>query len=77
MNTLQHRVSCTLKMAANTGKTIFDLPHTPMAESVLTSSAVLADLKNVGVALGISLLSCIEAEILRYVINTSGNGGHL
>jgi len=31
----------------------------------------------VGVAVEISLLSCIEAEILRYFISTSGYGGHL
>ena len=44
--------------------TIFDLPVTPMMESVHTSSAVMADLENVGVASGISLLSWIKAEIL-------------
>ena len=32
-----------------------------MLESVHTKSAVLVDHKNVGVVLGISLLSCIEA----------------
>ena len=52
---------------------IFDLPHTPMSESVRTSSVVLADLENVGVAFGISLLSCIEAEMLCYFIRASGN----
>ena len=43
---------------------IFDLPLTPMSESVQASSAVLADLTKVGVAFGILLLSCVEAEIL-------------
>ena len=36
--------------------TIFDLPVTPMSKNVHTSSAVLADPGNVGVAFGISLL---------------------
>ena len=56
---------------------IFDLPLTLMPESVHTSSVVLADLENVGVAFAISLLSCVEAEILRYFISTSSNGGYL
>ena len=56
---------------------IFDLLDAPMSESVLPSSVVLADLENVGVAFGISLLSYIKVEILRYFISTSGNGGHL
>ena len=48
-----------------------------MSESVHTSPAELLDPENVGVALEISLLSSKEAEILRYFICTSGNGGHL
>ena len=56
---------------------IFDLPCTPVSESVHTSSVVLVDLEIVGIAFGISLPSCIEAEILRYFIVTSGYGGHL
>ena len=44
---------------------IFDLPLTLMSESVYTSFTVLLDTENVDVALGISLLSCIEAEHLR------------
>ena len=57
--------------------TIFELPLTPRSESVHTSSALLADLENVRVAFGIPWPSCIEAEILRYFIVTSGNDGHL
>ena len=38
---------------------------------------MLADLENVGVSFGISLLSDIESKILRYFIRTSGNGGHV
>ena len=45
------------EVADITGSTFFDLPLTPTSESVLTSSAVLADLENVGVDFGISLLS--------------------
>ena len=55
----------------------FDLSVTHISESVNTSPAVLLDPENVGVAFGISLLSCIEAEILRYSICASGIGGHL
>ena len=56
---------------------IFDLSLTPMSESVHTSPTELLDPETVDVAFGISLLSSIEAEILRYFICTSGNGGHL
>ena len=63
-------------MADITGSKFFDLPLTPTSESVHTSSAVLADLENVGEAFGMSLLSH-KLEILRYFISTSGNGGHL
>ena len=58
-------------------KTISDLSVTSMLQSVHISSAVLADLENASVAFGTSLLSCLEAEILRFTIRTSGNGGHL
>ena len=56
---------------------IFDLLLTPMSDSVHTSFTELLDPENVDVAFGISLLSSIEAEILRYGMCTSGNGGHL
>ena len=42
---------------------IFDLPVTPTSESIYNSSTVLLDPENVGVAVGISLLSLIQAEI--------------
>ena len=42
---------------------IFDLPATPMSESVHTSPAVLLDPANLGIAFGILLLSCMKAEI--------------
>ena len=50
---------------------------TSTSESVHTSSAVLADLENVGDDFGISLLSYVEVEILCYFISTSGNDSHL
>ena len=56
---------------------IFNLPLTLISESVYTYSAVLLDAKNVCVAFGISLLSCIEAEILCNYICASGYGDHL
>ena len=43
---------------------IFDLPRTPMSDSVHTSTTELLDLENVAVAFGISLISCIEAEFI-------------
>ena len=64
-------------MADITRSAFFDLPLTPTSESVHTSSAVLADLENVDDDFGISLLSYIEVEILRYFISTSGNDGYL
>ena len=50
---------------------IFNLPLTPMSESVPTSPTELLDPENVDVAFGISLKSCIVAEILCCVISTS------
>ena len=63
---LRHFI-CTPVMAA-----IFYLPVIPMSESVHTSPAVMLDPENVRVAFGISLLSCMEAKILRYFTSTSG-----
>ena len=42
---------------------IFDLPLTPMSESVYTSHTELLDPQNVGIASEISLQSCLQAEI--------------
>ena len=44
---------------------IFDLLLTPISEFVHTITAVLLDPESVDVAFGISLLSCIAAEILQ------------
>ena len=57
--------------------TIFDLPVTATSERVHISPAVLLDPENVGVAFGISSPSSVEADILRYFVHTSSNGGHL
>ena len=56
---------------------IFDVPVTPTSESVYNSSSVLLDSENVGVAVGILLLSDIQAEIkdIAYVLPV--NGGYL
>ena len=51
---------------------IFDLPLTQMSESVHTSPTELLDPENVGVAFGISLISCMLVEILHCFISTSG-----
>ena len=50
--------------------------HLVRRQSVHTSSAMLADLENVGDDFGISLLSYIEAELLHHFIRTSGNDCH-
>ena len=57
--------------------TFTDSSLTPMSDSVHTSPTESLDPGNVGVAFRISLLSSIEADILRYVICTSSNGDHL
>ena len=52
---------------------IFDLALIPMSPSVHTTiPAVLLDPENVGLAFGMSLILCVEAEIMRCFISTSG-----
>ena len=51
---------------------IFDLPVTATLERVHPSPAVLLDPESVSVAFGITLISSIEAAILRYFTSTSG-----
>ena len=58
---------CTSGVAA-----IFDLLVTATPERVQISPTMLLDPENVGVAFRTSSLSCIEVEILRYFIRTSG-----
>ena len=61
---------------------IFDLPVTPTSKILYISSSVLLDPENVGVAVGISLLSCIQAEIfvmhmlVRLMAAIFGNPAH-
>ena len=45
---------------------IFDFQHTQTSDSVHTSLSVLPDPENMGIAVEIPLLSCIEAEIYVY-----------
>ena len=52
---------------------IFNLPLSPMSESVHTSLAVLLNPENVGVAIGIPFLCYVEADILRYFIFNLSN----
>ena len=48
---------------------IFDLPVTPMSQSVQTSYAVLAVRENVGIAFGVVFtISCLEADIIIIII---------
>ena len=42
---------------------IFDFLHFQTSDSILTSLTVLLDPENMGIAVGISLLSWVEAEI--------------
>jgi hypothetical protein len=54
---------------------IFDLPITLKSRSILISPIVFPDPKNVGVAVEISFLSCIHAEI-RYTYLLPVYGRH-
>ena len=56
---------------------IFASPVTPTSESIHTSATVLLDPENVGVAVGISLLSFIQAGIQNIAYVLPVNGSHL
>ena len=56
---------------------IFDLPVTMTSESLYYSPTVLLDPENLGVIVGISLLSHFEAEIYDIAFVVPVNGGHL
>ena len=56
---------------------MFDLPVIPMSESIHTSIVVLLDPKIVGVAVRISLLSYIQAEIYEIAYVLPVNGGNV
>ena len=51
---------------------IFDLSVIATSEGVHTSPAALLDFENVDIAFGISSLSRIEAEIMRYFTSAFG-----
>ena len=56
---------------------IFDFRHTQTSDSLPNSLSVLPDPENMGIAVGISLLTCIQAEayVISYVLPV--NGCHL
>ena len=56
---------------------IFDLPFTMTSESIHNSPTVLRDSENIGVAVGILLLSHIEAEMMDIAYVLPVTGGHL
>jgi len=59
------RVSGISKMAACNRMWIYttNLPQTLMWENIRISPVMMLDAKNIGIAVGISLLPCIQAEI--------------
>ena len=56
---------------------ISDYPVTPTTDSTHNSPTVLLDPENVGVAVGISLLFCLQAEIYDIAYVLPINGSHL
>ena len=56
---------------------IFDFRPTQTSDSLLTSLSVLPDPENMAIALKISLLSCIEAEIYVLSFLLPVNGHHI
>jgi len=56
---------------------IFDSPLTHTSDSIHTSLVVLPDTENMGIAVGISLLSRIQAEINIISYALPVHGGHL
>jgi hypothetical protein len=55
----------------------FDFLVTPMSESIHTTSVVLLGPENVGVAVGILVLSYMQAEIYVTAYVLPVNGGHV
>ena len=56
---------------------MFDFRHAQMSDSFPTSLSVLPDSENLGIAVVISLLLCIEAEIYVISVLLPVNGLHL
>jgi len=50
---------------------IFDILLTLTKDGIRTSAVMLLDLKNIGIAVGIVLISCVKAEIyvISYLLN--------
>ena len=56
---------------------IFDLRHTQISGRIPTRLFELSDPENMGIAVGISLLSPVQAEIYDIVYVLPVNGGHV
>ena len=56
---------------------IYDLRHTQISDSILVCLSVLPDPENMGIAVGIALLSCIRPEIYVIHYQLPVNGCHL
>ena len=56
---------------------VFDFRHTRTSDSISSSLSVLPDPENMGIAIEISLQSCIEAEIDVILFLLPVNGRHL
>ena len=57
--------------------TMFDFRHTQTSDNIPTSLSVLPDPENMGLAVGIALLLCIEAEIYVLSVLLPVNSRHL
>ena len=57
--------------------TIFELRHTQISDGISTRISVLHDPENMGIAVGILLLSSIQAEIYDIVFLLPVNGSHV
>ena len=56
---------------------LFEIPVTPTLKSINTSPTMLQEPENFGVAIGMSLLSYIQAEIYDIAYALPVNGGYV
>ena len=56
---------------------IFDFLHNRMSDSIPNSLSVLPDFENMGIAVEISVLSCIEVELYVMSFLLPVNGHHV
>ena len=73
-------ISCELRMSSVNRKllsAILDFRHTQTSDSIPTSLVVSLDPENMGIAVGISLLSCIEADISVVLYSLPVYGRHI